>query len=97
MVAFSFFFAILGRFNSPSSIVSTKILSSYYRSSVPHHYLIGNLSVGGNGKTPGRNLDLIQQLRQQGIKVGVISRRLLGSQSSYYPRLVRHIDTCGLW
>lgn len=71
-----------------------KILDSY-RSSVPV-IIVGNLSVGGNGKTPVV-IWLIQQLRQQGIKVGVISRGY-GSQSSYYPRLVRHDDTpvdCG--
>ncbi|OOF70366.1 tetraacyldisaccharide 4'-kinase [Rodentibacter caecimuris] len=48
--------------------------------------IVGNLSVGGNGKTPVV-IWLVQQLRQRGMTVGIISRGY-GSQSSVYPLLV---------
>ncbi|WP_373100354.1 MULTISPECIES: tetraacyldisaccharide 4'-kinase [Pasteurellaceae] len=48
--------------------------------------VVGNLSVGGNGKTPVV-IWLVQQLHRQGLKVGVISRGY-GSRSAVYPRLV---------
>ncbi|WP_424408135.1 tetraacyldisaccharide 4'-kinase [Pasteurella sp. PK-2025] len=61
------------------------ILSSY-RPPVPV-IVVGNLSVGGNGKTPVV-IWLVQQLQQQGIQVGVISRGY-GSQSKVYPLSVK--------
>ncbi len=47
--------------------------------------VVGNLSVG-NGKTP-LVITLVQQLQQQGIRVGVISRGY-GGESNEYPFLV---------
>ncbi|QLB13321.1 lipid-A-disaccharide kinase [Bisgaardia hudsonensis] len=64
------------------------ILSSYH-SPVPV-IVVGNISVGGNGKTPVV-IWLVQQLQKQHFKVGVISRGY-GSQSGYYPRLVSSKD-----
>ena len=52
--------------------------------------VVGNLSVGGNGKTPV-TIWLVQYLQLQGIKSGVISRGY-GSHSNYYPRLVEIND-----
>lgn len=60
------------------------ILKSY-RAPVPV-IIVGNLSVGGNGKTPVV-VWLVQQLQARGLKCGVISRGY-GSQSETYPLLV---------
>jgi len=60
------------------------ILQSYH-APVPV-IIVGNLSVGGNGKTPVV-VWLVQQLQQRGLKCGVISRGY-GSQSESYPLLV---------
>lgn len=48
--------------------------------------IVGNLSVGGNGKTPVV-VWLVEQLRQRGLNVGVISRGY-GSRAESYPLLV---------
>ena len=48
--------------------------------------VVGNISVGGNGKTPFV-LWLYQYLTQQGLSVGIISRGY-GGQAKQYPLLV---------
>ena len=58
-----------------------KILKSY-RSSKPV-VVVGNISVGGNGKTPVV-IYLIEELTKLGYKVGVVSRGY-GGKASYYP------------
>ena len=60
-------------------------ISQSYRAPVPV-VIVGNLSVGGNGKTPVV-VWLVQQLQARGLKCGVISRGY-GSQSETYPLLV---------
>ncbi|MBV6540004.1 tetraacyldisaccharide 4'-kinase [Ursidibacter maritimus] len=61
-----------------------KILKSY-RSPIPV-LVVGNISVGGNGKTPVV-IWLVEQLQKQGIKVGVISRGY-GGKNKQFPQLV---------
>ena len=48
--------------------------------------VVGNIGIGGNGKTP-LTLYLVQQLIEQGVKVGVVSRGY-GSKAPYYPYTV---------
>lgn len=60
------------------------ILKSW-RSPIPV-IIVGNLSVGGNGKTP-LVIYLIEQLRGKGYKVGVVSRGY-GGESHHYPVMV---------
>lgn len=60
-------------------------LFSAYQSPVPV-LIIGNLTVGGNGKTP-LAIWLVELLKQRHITVGVISRGY-GSKAPYYPFLV---------
>ncbi|WP_372843708.1 tetraacyldisaccharide 4'-kinase [Psychrobacter sp.] len=56
-----------------------------YRAPIPV-MVIGNITVGGSGKTP-LIIALVHHLQQQGIKVGVISRGY-GGDSSQMPALV---------
>ncbi|QGM81386.1 tetraacyldisaccharide 4'-kinase [Otariodibacter oris] len=65
-------------------LYSKKILKTY-RPPVPV-LVVGNISVGGNGKTP-TVIWLVEQLQQRGIKVGVISRGYGGS-NKIFPQLV---------
>lgn len=60
-------------------------LLSSYRAPVPV-MVIGNISVGGSGKTP-LIIALVKHLQEQGIKVGVISRGY-GGDTSQMPTLV---------
>lgn len=60
-------------------------LFASFRASVPI-MVIGNITVGGSGKTP-LIITLVSYLQQQGIKVGVISRGY-GGDSSQMPALV---------
>jgi tetraacyldisaccharide 4'-kinase len=53
--------------------------------------IVGNISVGGNGKTPVV-LAIAQYLRQQGFKPGIISRGY-GGQCQQFPHRVRPDDT----
>lgn len=61
-------------------------LFSSYRAPIPI-MVIGNISVGGSGKTP-LIMALVSYLQQQGVKVGVISRGY-GGDSRQMPALVR--------
>lgn len=65
-------------------LYSLNILQSY-RSPVPV-LVVGNISVGGNGKTPVV-VWLVEQLQQRGVKVGVISRGY-GGKNKVFPQLV---------
>lgn len=56
--------------------------------------VVGNIGVGGNGKTP-LTLWLIEQLKKRDINVGVISRGYGGS-APYYPFLVSD-DSSAQW
>lgn len=64
-------------------------LFSSYRAPIPV-MVIGNITVGGSGKTP-LIIALVTHLQKQGIKVGVISRGY-GGDSSQMPALV-HPDS----
>ena len=57
-----------------------------YRAPIPV-LVIGNITVGGSGKTP-LIITLVNHLQKQGIKVGIISRGY-GGDSSQMPALVR--------
>ena len=52
--------------------------------------VVGNISVGGNGKTPVV-LALAEYYSGIGLKVGILSRGY-GGKSDFYPRLVTHTD-----
>ena len=71
------------------ALFSLNILSSY-KSPKPV-IIVGNLSVGGNGKTPVV-VWLVEELQKQGLRVGVISRGY-GSQSKTYPYLSHRKQT----
>lgn len=62
-------------------------LRSAWRSPVPV-VVVGNLTVGGNGKTP-IVIWLVEQLKQRGLRVGVVSRGYSG-KSDIYPLILSH-------
>lgn len=67
----------------------SKWLSSY-RAPIPV-MVIGNISVGGSGKTP-LIIELVDYLQKQGVRAGVISRGY-GGDSSQMPALVNASST----
>ena len=64
-------------------------IKKVFRANVPV-VVVGNISVGGNGKTPVV-LALAEYYQSQGIKVGILSRGY-GAKSPTYPRLVNGED-----
>tara|TARA_R110000744_G_scaffold68920_6_gene140094 strand:- start:1358 stop:2419 length:1062 start_codon:yes stop_codon:yes gene_type:complete len=53
--------------------------------------VVGNIGIGGNGKTPV-TLYLVEKLTEQGIKIGVVSRGY-GSKAPHYPYQVTDEST----
>jgi len=53
--------------------------------------VVGNIGIGGNGKTP-IVIYLVEQLKAQGVKVGVISRGY-GGNAPHYPYLLTESST----
>ena len=82
LLPFSLLFWLISQIRR--ALFSLNILSSY-KSPKPV-IIVGNLSVGGNGKTPVV-VWLVEELQKQGLRVGVISRGY-GGENKVYPQLV---------
>ena len=83
-------FALLFYFISAIRRLLFKIgLKKAFKANAPV-IVVGNISVGGNGKTPVV-LALADYYQKQGIKVGILSRGY-GAKSPEYPRLVKGED-----
>lgn len=63
-------------------LLFTQLIKSPKNNTIPV-VVIGNITVGGTGKTP-LTCQLVSLLREQGIQVGIISRGY-GSNAPYYP------------
>jgi len=79
LLPLSFIFALVSFFRRLAYQVG---LCKQIKMSVPV-VVVGNIGIGGNGKTPV-SLYLVEKLTEQGIKVGVVSRGY-GSKAPYYP------------
>ncbi|QJR82502.1 tetraacyldisaccharide 4'-kinase [Alteromonas pelagimontana] len=70
--------------------------TGFIASSKPDAFLVivGNISVGGNGKTPVV-IALVEHFRAKGLKVGVLSRGY-GGRAQHFPHHVMHADSAAL-
>lgn len=76
------------------TLYNINLLKSY-RSKKPI-IIVGNISVGGTGKTP-LTIWLVQNLQKLGFKVGVVSRGY-GSEAPFYPYVIESnspVNYCG--